>query len=191
MRFDDKAMRVWPAADAAERFAVVHAGTRWVRKSWSEQRWIETCRALLDRVPRIVLSSGPDPEERAMNGRIRAALGESAISTDGQTDWCQLAWLLSRAKLFVGVDTAAMHLAAACQCPTVALFGGSKIFEWYPWRVRSAVVRAQDWLGEEVALKDEELMKEIRADHVIAACDDILSGGGKVRPAGSALTVAA
>lgn len=193
LRFDEKAMRVWPAADAAEPFAVVHAGTRWARKSWSEERWIETCRALLDRVPRIVLSSGPDPEERAMSGRIRAALGERAVSTDGQTDWCQLAWLLSRAALFVGVDTAAMHLAAACRCPTVALFGGSKIFEWYPWRVRSTVVRAQDWLDEGIAsrLRDEELMKEIRAEHVIAACDDILSGGGTVRPAESTLSVAA
>jgi len=33
-----------------------------------------------------------------------------------------------------------MHLAAACQCPTVAIFGPSKVVEWRPWRVRHRIV---------------------------------------------------
>jgi len=184
LQFERRAMSPWAPAEITEEFAVLHPGTRWARKSWPEERWIETGRALLERVPRIILSSGPDPAERAMNGRIRAALGDRALSTEGQTDWSQLAWLLSRAEMFVGVDTAAMHLAAACDCPTVALFGGSKVFEWYPWRVRSVVLRAHDWIGEEAAARqtDAALMQEIGTDRVIAACDDILAGGGTVRP---------
>lgn len=183
--FDPKAMRVWePAADFGE-FAVIHAGTRWARKAWAEERWIEAARALLQHVPRLVLSSGPAGQERALNQRLCQALGPAAISTDGQTDWSHLAWLLARAKMFVGVDTAAMHLAAACQCPTVALFGGSKVFEWFPWRVRSVVVRAEDWIGGERAaqLAHADLMQEIGVDKVIAACHEILRGGGTVQPA--------
>lgn len=192
LRFDPTAMVPWQAAEDLGEFAVIHAGTRWARKSWPEDRWIETGAALLRRVPRLVLSSGPGTEERAMNARIAKALGPNATTTDGQTTWAQLAWLLSRAKMFAGVDTAAMHLAAACQCPTVALFGGSKFFEWYPWRVRSRVIRAHDWLGEEKAagLTDAQLMKEIEADRVIAACEEVLDGGGTVLPAENRLTVA-
>lgn len=192
LRFDPSAMRTWTPAGGIEDFAVIHTGTRWASKSWPEERWIETGRGLLERVPRIILSCGPGSAERAMNERIRSALADRAISTDGQTDWSQLASMLSRAKLFVGVDTAAMHLAAACQCPTVALFGGSKIFEWYPWRVRSAVLRAHDWMGEEAAsrLADADLMKEIGTERVIDACDKILAGGGLVRPPESTLAVA-
>ncbi|TMP97736.1 MAG: hypothetical protein E6L09_12785 [Verrucomicrobia bacterium] len=26
------------------------------------------------------------------------------------------------------------HLAAACQCPTVAIFGASNVAEWRPWK---------------------------------------------------------
>ncbi|MEY3479394.1 MAG: hypothetical protein RIQ71_169 [Verrucomicrobiota bacterium] len=191
-RFASKSMHPWAAAEGIGEFAVIHAGTRWPRKAWAEEKWIEAGRALLSRIPRLVLSSGPDPEEKALNLRLCSALGPRALSTDGQTDWSQLAWLLSRAKMFVGVDTAAMHLAAACNCPTVALFGGSKIHEWYPWRVRSIVVCPQDWIGEEKtkAMLDTALMKEIPADKVIAACDEMLAGGGTVRPAESALTVA-
>jgi heptosyltransferase-3 len=192
-RFDSAAMRPWAPAENFPEFAIIHAGTRWERKSWPEERWIEAGRALLDRVARVVLSSGPDPEERALNKRLAAALGPRAISTDGQTEWSQLAWLLSRARLFAGVDTAAMHLAAACQCPTVALFGGSKHFEWYPWRVSSVVVRPQAWIGEEKAKRmlDSELMREIPPGKVIEAFDEVLAGGGTIRPSQSRLVLAA
>ena len=191
-RFDESAMRSWAPGEKLQDFAVIHAGTRWARKAWSEEKWIETARVLLGRVPHLVLSCGPDAAERAMNERICAALGPNVLSTDGQTNWAQLAGLLHRAKMFVGVDTAAMHLAAACDCPTVALFGESKLFEWYPWRVRSTVLRAHDWLGEETAepMRGADLMREIPANRVIAACDEILAGGGAVRPARSTLAVA-
>lgn len=191
-RFDENAMRPWAPAENMGEFAVIHAGTRWARKAWAEDRWIEAGRALLERVPQIVLSCGPDQEERALNERLRGALGPRVISTDGQTTWPQLAWLLSRAKMFAGVDTAAMHLAAACNCPTVAIFGGSKIFEWYPWRVRNVVVRPQAWIGEEPAAKmlDSELMREIPPEKVIAAFDEILAGRGSILPAQSRLMLA-
>jgi ADP-heptose:LPS heptosyltransferase len=70
------------------------------------------------------------------------------------------------------VDTAAMHLAAASQCPTVALFGPSPVFEYHPWKVRHQMIRPQDWLGEAAAktMPREELMREIPLDQVLTAC---------------------
>ena len=35
--------------------------------------------------------------------------------------------------MFIGVDTAIMHLAAANDVPVIALFGPSGAFEWGPW----------------------------------------------------------
>ncbi len=192
LRFDPAAMQPWAPVEAFTDYAVIHAGTRRGNKAWLEDRWIEAARKLLERVPRVILSCGPDPAERALAARLRETLGPAAVSTDGQTNWSQLAGLLHRARLFVGVDTAAMHLAAACNCPTVAIFGGSKIFEWYPWRVRHRKIRPHDWLGEEAALAipPENLMREIPTDRVIAACDDVLSGGGIIQPESSRLMVA-
>jgi heptosyltransferase-3 len=191
--FSPAAMRPWQPGTNLEEFAIIHAGTRWAHKAWREDRWIQTGRALLERVPRIVLSSGPDPAERALAARIRAALGPAAISTDGQTDWAQLAGMLGRAKLFVGVDTAAMHLAAACQCPTVALFGSSKLAEWYPWRVRHRVARPRECQDENPMAdrKKNALAREIPVELVLAACDEVLAGGGVVLPETSGLILAA
>ena len=42
--------------------------------------------------------------------------------------------------MFVGVDSAPMHIAAAMQTPTIALFGPSGEHEWGPWRVPARVV---------------------------------------------------
>jgi heptosyltransferase-3 len=45
--------------------------------------------------------------------------------------------------VFVGVDSAPMHMAAAMGTPTLALFGPSGELEWGPWRVAHRVVVSQ------------------------------------------------
>ena len=44
-----------------------------------------------------------------------------------------MAYLSSKAKLFIGVDTAIMHMAAAVDTPVIAFFGPSAAFNWGPW----------------------------------------------------------
>lgn len=193
LQFAATARQAWAPGDRLDNFAVLHAATRWRNKAWREERWIETGRQLLRQVSHLVVSSGPDPEERALAARLGQALGPAVVSTDGQTNWAQLAGLLGRAKLFAGVDTAAMHLAAACQCPTVALFGPSKVCEWYPWRVRHRLVRPHDEIGEEeaAAIPPDALMENISTERVVAACHEVLAGGGEVKPEGNGLPLAA
>lgn len=134
----------WAAVAGWPDFAVLHPGTRWVRKRWPVERWIGLGRSLQARGLALVISSGPDPEERATASELQRALGPGVVSTDGATSWAQLAGLLYQARLFVGVDTAAMHLAAACQCPTVGIFGPSVQHLWRPWQVPSRVVVAAE-----------------------------------------------
>lgn len=135
----------WPAAEGLKDFVVVHPATRWQRKQWAEENWVALGRQLLDHAAHLILSCGPDPVEIAAVNRLQQALGPRALGTGGALNWPQVAGLLYRAKLFVGVDTAAMHLAAACQCPTVAIFGPSIEMMWRPWDVPSRVLTARDF----------------------------------------------
>lgn len=174
MRFAGTSMTPWQ--DSSEwletRFCIIHIHTRWPRKSWPIERWEMLIASLLELVPRIVLSCGPTNEEIEENKRLCAKFGNRIVSTGGRASWSQLAWLLKRAAFFVGVDTAAMHLAAACECPSVALFGPSPIHEYCPWKTKSWVIRPQDWLNEnEVqAIPRDELMGEIPVNRVLTAC---------------------
>ena len=140
----DRARAVVPVLGQSGRsYAVFHPGTRWLRKRWPQEKWVDLGRRLLAQFPQLVISAGPDPEEIACARELQAALGPAAISTEGRLSWSEVAGLLYQAKLFVGVDTAAMHLAAACQCPTVAIFGPSVERFWRPWQVDSRVVTAR------------------------------------------------
>jgi heptosyltransferase-3 len=72
----------------------------------------------------------------------------------------QHAALTARAKLFIGVDSAPMHIAAAMQTPVVALFGPTGELEWGPWRVPHRIVAS--------------------GEHPCRPCGNDGCGGGKV-----------
>ena len=176
LRFGESRTRPWRESEftAGESFAVLHMHTRWERKSWPLERWEALIPELLKLVPRLLISCGPDPAESASALSLSEKFGTRVQTTAGTANWAQLAWLLRRARFFVGVDTAAMHLAAACQCPTIALFGPSPVFEYHPWKVRHWMIRPQDWLGEATAkaMPRDELMRGIPLERVLAACEE-------------------
>ena len=129
------------------------------------------------------MSSSPAGRWRMSARRPRGSrrrLGRARSSArDGTTTWPQLAWLLSRAKLYVGPNTAAMHLAAACGCPVVTLFGPSIEDHWHPWQVPYRIVTSHGYAPvedpvERYAQVKKRTMDEITADDVVAACGELL-----------------
>ncbi len=55
------------------------------------------------------------------------------IDLCGKTTIKQLAALSEASDLFLGVDSAPMHIAAAVNTPVIAMFGPSLAFIWGPW----------------------------------------------------------
>jgi heptosyltransferase-3 len=123
-----------PWLDTLGEFAVVHATSRWAFKEWLPERWAAVADALKRRGFNVVFSCGPGERELALVKVIQAQAKETHFSTEGKISLHELGWLLDRARLFLGVDTVAMHLAAAMQAPTVALFGPSSEWSWRPWQ---------------------------------------------------------
>ncbi|MFM8715425.1 MAG: glycosyltransferase family 9 protein, partial [Spartobacteria bacterium] len=156
--------------ESGEPFAVLHLHTRWERKSWPIERWEALIPRLLQLVPRLLISCGPDAAEVQSARSLCEKFGSAVQTTAGTANWSQLAWLLRRARFFVGVDTAAMHLAAACQSPTVALFGPSPIYEYHPWMVRYWMVLPETPIHPEKSASCS--MRDITLDTVLAACTE-------------------
>lgn len=158
---------------------VIHPATRWKRKTWPADRWAEVCRRLSAAGHQIVLSSGPGTDEVATCRQIKEHAGVPVLLTAGQLDWAGMAGLLMSARLFVGVDTAAMHLAAACQTPVVALFGPTVEVAWRPWQCRHVLVTpcmSDAELTRPDGYVDARLRKidRIEVVQVMAACHQIL-----------------
>ena len=130
----------WTPGDKLDNFVVLHPASRWQRNRWPAEKWIAVGHWLLERFDHLIISVGPDAEEIALAEKIQSALGARSLSTKGTLRWAQLANLFYRAKLLVVGDTGAMHLAAACQCPTVGLFRPCMIANFHPWQVEHQVV---------------------------------------------------
>ena len=127
------------------RFIVVHPGSRWLFKCWPAA----ATAALLDRLAAqgwpLVLTGAPDPAERALVTAIRAATQAPVIDLSGDLKLSELGAVIGAARLFIGVDSAPMHIAAAMKTPVVALFGPSGDAEWGPWRVPHRVVASNEF----------------------------------------------
>ncbi len=125
---------------AAGSFIQIHPGSRWTFKCWPARRVAELIDRLSSEGERIVLTGAPDPKEQAMLAQIRADAKSPYVDLGGQLSLLELAALTARARAFVGVDSAPMHIAAAIGTPAIALFGPSGEIEWGPWMVAHRIV---------------------------------------------------
>lgn len=161
-------------------FIVIQPTSRWFFKCWSEEKMAETFRALSAKGFPIVVTAGPDKRELEMVEKILALCpGLNIISLAGKLTLRQLAALIDRAALFIGVDSVPMHMAAALQTPLVALFGPSKLTFWKPWQAKGEVI----WAGDYGPLPDpdainthttERYLDAIPAQAVIDAAERLL-----------------
>jgi len=119
-------------------FVHVHPASRWRFKCWPADRNAELIDRLSAEGHNVVLTSAPD--EVAFIDEILTRSKANPVSLAGKLSIKELGALTARAKLFVGVDSMPMHLAAAMGTPTVALFGPSGENEWGPWNVERRVI---------------------------------------------------
>lgn len=116
-----------------EGFVHLHPASRWSFKCWPEARNAALVDALHTRGEQVVMTSGTDSQEIDFLSRISSLCRSKPVNLGGKLSLKGLAALTARAKLFIGVDSAPMHMASAMGTPVVALFGPSGEKEWGPW----------------------------------------------------------
>ena len=176
--FDRTRATPWLPAEKIGSFAVLHIGALQPQKRWAVSEWVEVGKFLLQHLPWIVVACGPGINETKEAEWLQKELGPQALCTMGKTNWNELADLLYRAGLFVGLDSAAMHLAAACQCPIVALFGPTDEVHWGPWQATCQIVttkRVSPTDPAHLVRANERLMSDVKASKVILACKNFLA----------------
>ncbi len=135
----------------AGQLAVLHPHPKFNYKMWHRAGWIETAAWLAARGYRIVLSGGTDPAETAYVADLARSMPPGTIDLAGKLTLTEASYLLSRAAVFLGPDTALTHMAAALGVPTVAFYGPTDPVKWGPWPKDHASL-ANPWrrLGSQV-----------------------------------------
>jgi heptosyltransferase-3 len=121
-------------------FVHLHPASRWRFKCWTADKNAELIDRLAADGQRVVVTAAPD--ETRLVDEILGKAKATTLNLAGKLTLKQLGAVAGRARLFVGVDSMPMHLAAAMGVPTVALFGPSGESEWGPWNVAHRVVKS-------------------------------------------------
>lgn len=113
---------------------------RWPSKFWHQEGFAQVADGLVERYGFKAVFSGL-PAERAYLEGIREKMTHPAVVAAGATGIKDFLALLERSRLYVGVDSGAMHVARALGVPVVALFGPSNPRWIGPYGQREGVVR--------------------------------------------------
>lgn len=166
---------------SAGGFVHLHPASRWGFKCWPADRVAQLCDALSARGLPLVLTCAPEARERELVAAVRSATHASTIDLSGALSLKELAALGARARLFVGVDSAPMHIAAAMGTPVVAIFGPSGDREWGPWGTQSRVVASTTHPCRPCGRagcddsKISECLTTLPVAQVLAACEELLA----------------
>ncbi len=133
-----KRIAAWDIGDDAFLIGI-HPGGSSLDKRWPEKQYAE----LADRLAHhynatILLLHGPG--EEALTRNVQKAMKFPAITHAPETIR-RLGALLSCCDLVVCNDSGPMHLAAALDVPTVAIFGPTDHVAWHPLSENAAIVR--------------------------------------------------
>lgn len=162
-------------------FIVVQPTSRWGFKCWEDEKFAATIDQLAQPGRKIILTAALDKKELAMIKHIQSlSQSPEVISFAGKLSLPQLAALIDHAQLFIGVDSAPMHMAAALDTPCIALFGPTKLQQWRPWGKNNRVIWAGDYSSlpspDSIDTKTEQrFLSAIPVEDVVAAARSYLN----------------
>jgi len=126
-------------------FVVVHPGPLTAYKRWPLAFWQELITWLVKKGFQVVMSASPAKQDMQLNQDIISLLDDACkkqvIDAAGKLTIPQAGTLIRSAALYIGVDTSITHLAAACNTPTITLFGATPPTNFGPW--------PNDFIGEQ------------------------------------------
>ena len=168
----------WADAEVAplgsRQIVHIHPTSRWMFKCWDPCRMAAVIAKFQAQGQGVVLTCGPHPDE---NRHCKAILQNAKPDLQhlGTLNLKQLGALISKSTVFLGVDSAPMHIAAAVRTPTVALFGPTGAENWSPWRVPSVILQKNCPCKEARSAKCDWRKDVVRACLDAVTVEEVLS----------------
>jgi len=111
----------------------IHPVSRWLFKCVDDKIMANIIDFLHQKGKKVVITASPDEKEIKKVENILKLTKNNPVNLSGKLNLKEVAVLAKKAQLFIGVDTAIMHIAAALNTPVIAFFGPSGAFNWGPW----------------------------------------------------------
>lgn len=111
----------------------IHPTSRWLFKCWKDEYMAEVIGWLIKKGIKVVVTSAPDKKEIDKAKKILSLCSSLLLDLCGKTSIKELAAISEASDLFIGIDSAPMHIAAAVKTPVIALFGPTGENVWGPY----------------------------------------------------------
>jgi heptosyltransferase-3 len=161
----------------------IHPTSRWLFKCWKDEYMAEVISWLINQGLKVIVTSSPEKHELEKAKSILSLVDEltpphipplvresigGVIDLCGKTTIKQLAAIADASDLFIGVDSAPMHIAAAVGTPVIAIFGAG-VKSWGPWCDRHVVLFKEAISKKGIKRKEyiKENLLQITPDDVI------------------------
>ncbi len=117
-------------------------GAKWETKRWNKEKFVEVGEILTDQLDAKIIIFGDQKEGELVNFVASHLNGQNPIcAVDLKLN--QLVALIDQCKLFISNDTGLMHIAAARNVPTLAVFGPTHPrLGFAPWGEKSMALSA-------------------------------------------------
>lgn len=160
-------------------YVVIQPTARQIFKCWDDEKFSEVIDALQSRGYQVVLTSGPSKEDlECVNNIANGCRTKPVIELAGKTTFPELGALIAHAALFIGVDSAPMHIAAAVNTPIVCLFGATNHIFWRPWTDNAV----QFWAGDYEAIPPRDELDRNKKYLSIIPASDVIKATEKLLP---------
>jgi lipopolysaccharide heptosyltransferase II len=180
------ALDLLPGNDGDQRYLCLHPGTGAPVKLWRPESFAQVADTLAKRYGLQIIISG-SAGERSLAEEIAGQMESHPIVIAGQTSLAELAAIMGRCELVIGVDSGPLHLAVSQGAPTVHLFGPVDHRTFGPWgdpRKHLVLLSDQecipcnrlDYAPEE--LEEHPCVRSITVAQVLEAADSLLSSNG-------------
>lgn len=148
----------------------------WESKRCEPEKWVEICRALLEKYDtRFLILWGPGDEDDA--NYIKNNLPQNIVSAP-RTKLREMASLINNCDLIIANDSGPMHIAAALNIPTIGLFGPTDPKGHAPYSKNSGFVIREDLHCIKCNLLkcpyQHECMTQLRVSDVINKVEQIV-----------------
>jgi heptosyltransferase-3 len=128
-----------------DNFVVLHPILKAKYRAWRIEGYAKLCDYIYDTfgIPTVMVC-GPSSNEGSFVDNIAKTSKCNPINLGGKLSLEQLVALISRATLFIGIDSGPMHMAAAVNTPVAAIFGPQTKVTWGPYGENNVVIQ-KEW----------------------------------------------
>jgi ADP-heptose:LPS heptosyltransferase len=151
----------------------VNPGMRLTNKRWPAERFAAVANRLAgERRLRVALLGGQD--DRQSCSQVEAAIESTPLNLCGRLSFGRLGAVIAHCRLFVGNDSAPLHLAPAVGTPWVGLFGPSDPVRHRPLGRGEVVAAPVPRSAYRDGFASVDCMHMIAVQDVLAACARVL-----------------